>query len=244
MSYYELKLGIMTNKELATWFGIQPATFSKNKEKKLEELKAYADFEQVGNKQTKINIKQIYEPVYQKKGSQSFEIIKNKFDTVWSEDGLDTCSRVCYQILETTEGITVKESTAYNYTIKSRNDLYGKPFQGRGSLGSCRYVWGKKDEEGRVRKLTDQEEKIKQDLIKKYFGDASQKQIFVQAMVEAGEISKEQAWDVLIKMTNMQGNNFLVFLKELQEKIGCKVVRATQVDRIEQKSAFELKGDK
>ena len=45
MGCYELKLGIMTNKELATWFGIQPVTFSKNKQKKLEQLRAYADFE-------------------------------------------------------------------------------------------------------------------------------------------------------------------------------------------------------
>ena len=232
----KLKIGIITNQELASWFGIHPGTLSAKKKEKLKQLEAYADFEQIGNKQKKIKINKIYEQTYHKKGSQAFETIKNKFDETWSQDGLDSCKRVCYQILQTTQ-LAIAESTAYNYTLKSRNVLYGKPFQNGGSLGNCRYVWCKQEEDGKLRYLTQEQEKIKHFLIQKYFGDATQKQIIVQGMVESGEISKEQAWDVLTQMTNMKGNNFLDFLKELQNNIGCKVIRGTFIERLEAKTS-------
>jgi len=41
--------------------------------------------------------------------------------------------------------------------------------------------------------LTEEEQEIKQKLQTKYFGDATEKQILVKAMVEAGEISREDA---------------------------------------------------
>ena len=77
--------------------------------------------------------------------------------------------------------------------------------------------------------LTSEEEEIKQKLIQKYFGNVSEKQVIVKAMVESGEISKEEAWDVLEELTNMKGRgNFLTFMNELQTKLNCKVIRGTQ----------------
>ena len=236
----ELELKVYTNKEIAQWFGITPNYFSKNKEKKLEELKAFADFEQVGNKQKKIKITHIYEPVYFKRGSEAFNKIKAQVDEVWDESGIDTCSRVSEKILmKNNYTLSIKESTVYNYTLRSRNDLYGKPFdQKGGTLGTCRYSWVKEDEEGGLRELTQEEEEIKQKLIKKYYGDATEKQILVQGMVEAGEITKEEAWDVLTKMTNMKGVGFYTFLQELQRILGCKIIKGTIVNRIQERSAF------
>ena len=231
----ELELKVYTNKQLAEWFGITPSSLSKYKKKKLEELKAFADFEEVGNKQKKVKIIYIYQPVYCKQGSQNFKKIKRQVDEVWDDSGLDTCKRVSEKILEKNNyELAIADSTVYNYTLKSRNELYGKPFDQKGGmLGKCRYLWCKETEDGNLRELTLKEEEIKQKLIKKYFGDATEKQILVQGMVQAGEISKEEAWDVLTEMTNMKGVGFYTFLKELQEKIGCKVIKGTQVDRIE-----------
>ncbi|MDV3427435.1 MAG: hypothetical protein LIR50_10275 [Bacillota bacterium] len=50
-------------------------------------------------------------------------------------------------------------------------------------MGKCRYLWCKETEDGDLRQLTFEEEEIKQKLIKKYFGDATEKQILVQGMV-------------------------------------------------------------
>ena len=59
----------------------------------------------------------------------------------------------------------------------------------------------------------------------------SEKQVIVKAMVESGEISKEEAWDVLEELTNMKGRgNFIGFLAELQEKLDCMVIRGTNVE--------------
>lgn len=228
----ELRLGKLTNKELAEWFGISEKTLKNNKIKKLEELKLFADFyEEKG----KVIITDIYESIYSKKKSGTLQKVIEKIDNVWSEDGLDSCTRVgskIYEILSNEEDLDRKESTIIEYTRKGRNELYGKPFGEEGKLGKCIYIWCKRDKEtGEYSLLSEKEQKIKQDLQTKYFGDATEKQILVKGMVESGEIKKEEAWSVLEEMTNMNNNNFLTFLKEIQEKIGCQVIRGTLVER-------------
>lgn len=231
----ELKLGKMTGKELAEWFGIGEGSFKNNKEKKLEELKYFADYHLEGNKTKKVIIDKIYEPVYSKKeGGDTYQEVINKIDEIWSENGLDSCSRVGYEICELLdkEGVSKTPGTIIEYTRKGRNELYGKPFQEGGKLGNCIYIWCKRDAEtGRYNFLTEEEQKIKSQLQTKYFGDVTEKQILVKGMVEVGEISKEEAWDVLEELTNMRTGNFMMFLKELQQKVGCQVVRGTLVER-------------
>jgi hypothetical protein len=228
----KLKLGVMSNKELADWFGIKEGSFKNNKKKKLEVLKDFAEFEE---KAGKIYITKIYNGVYSKQGSKSYQKIKDKVDECWYEDGLDSCKRVGEEVQEVLKGeVNLSSSTIYDYTRRSRNELYGVPFKEEGSLGKCVYLWCKKEGEGintRYNLLTDEEEEIKQGLIKKYFGDATEKQIFIKGMVEMGEIRKEEAWELLEELTNMKGNNFMLFLGELQDKIGCQVVRGTLVER-------------
>ncbi len=227
----ELKLGIMTNIELAQWFGVTESSFKSHKKKKLEELKLFADFcEEKG----KINIKEIYEPVYMKQLGKTKQMVIDKIDDVWSKDGLDSCTRVGNEICEllTQEGIIRKPDTIITYTREGRNELYGKPFMDKGSLGKCTYIWCKRNAEtGEYSLLTEEEQKIKQNLQTKYFGDATEKQVLVKGMVAAGEITKEEAWSVLEEMTNMGTPNFMAFLTEMQAELGCQVVRGTFVER-------------
>ena len=228
----ELKLGIMTNAELAEWFGISLQSLKNQKKKKLEELKKFAEFEELRGK---VNIIKITIPIYMKLGSKAYQRIRDEVDKEWSEDGLDSCSRVSLKIEEKLKNeLAVAPGTIYNYTRQSRNELYGIPFQERGSIGSCVYLWCKKRGDGidtEYSLLTEEEEELKQQLIKKYFGDATEKQIIVKGMVEMGEIRREEAWSVLEELTGMNNNNFIMFLSELQAKLGCQVVRGTLVDR-------------
>ena len=76
----------------------------------------------------------------------------------------------------------------------------------------------------------------------KYFGDATEKQILVKGMIESGEIKKEDAWEVLEELTNMRTGNFMAFLTELQEKIGCQVIRGTFVERKIKELDFKEEG--
>lgn len=227
----ELKLGKMTNKELAEWFGIAESSFKNKKSTKLEELRLFANFRE---EKGKVIITEIFEPVYNKQQGKTLQQVIGKIDEVWSEDGLDSCSRVGSEICEllAQEGLQRKESTIVEYTRKGRNELYGKPFVSQGKLGKCIYIWCKRDREtGEYSLLTEEEQKIKQDLQTKFFGDATEKQVLVKGMVEAGEISREEAWDVLEEMTNMQTGNFMGFLRAIQKELNCQVVRGTLVER-------------
>lgn len=227
----ELKPGYISNKDLALWFGIKPNSFAHAKNKKLEQLKKYADYEIIDKK---IKINKVHIPYY----SKSYTQVLNNMDKYWSEDGLDSCRHVSYILKEQLDLPVIRE-TIEKYACRGRNELWGKPFVGGGKMGACVYVWCKRFGEGintQYELLTEQQEEIKQQLIKKYFGDATQKQIIVKGMVQSGEITKEEAWDVLTQLTNMQDTNFMTFLTQLQEKLQCTVVRGTLVER----SAFEL----
>ena len=230
----KLVTGKITYKELADWFGLA-ATSLKNKatkKKRLEELKHFADYHMEGNK---VVIDEVYIEEYSKQGSKAFQMVRDELDKAWSEDGLDSCSHVGLKIGQTLKNeLTITDNTVYTYTRKSRNELYGVPFQQGGKLGSCIYLWCKKYGDGinaRYERLSEEEEQIKQDLIHKYFGNADEKQIIVKGMVGSGEISKKDAWDVLEELTNMRDGNFMSFLGELQEKVGCQIIRGTLVTR-------------
>ena len=69
----------------------------------MEELKVFADYELIGGKQKKVLIKEVYNPVYSKQGSESYQITKSKINEVWDESGLDSCKRVSAVIYNSKE---------------------------------------------------------------------------------------------------------------------------------------------
>lgn len=238
----ELTIGKKTGKELAEWFGIEYNSFKNRKAKKLEELKLFADFyEEKG----KVIITKVIEPVYQKGMANVKRKVIEKIDEVWSADGLDSCQRVGEKILvalqEENKDFNRAVGTIVKYTREGRNELYGLPFQGGGKIGNCIYIWCKRDPKtGEYSFLTEEEQKVKQELQTKYFGDATEKQILVKGMVEAGDITKEEAWGILEEMTNMNNKDvFMGFLREIQAKLHCQVIRGTYVERDSDKLYFE-----
>lgn len=228
----ELFLGGMSNDDLAAWFGIQPKTFKSHKKKKLEVLKNFCKFEETRGG---VKVLEIYEPVYSKKLSKARQTVENEFEVMWSDTGLDTCSRVGLAIKKKMGNeLSIKESTAQKYAVAARNELYGKPYQGGGRLGNCVMIWCKKEGDGATAKyefLTEEETKIKDMLLKKYYGNATEKQLIVQDMVDRGEITKEEAWDILEALTGGRAN-FYDFLCDLQEQLGgVTIVRGTLINK-------------
>lgn len=237
----ELSIGKMSNKELSDWFGIKETSFRNKKKERLEELKNYAEFyEEKG----KVVITKIIDPVYVKKSDKVYKDIVENMDSVWNKNGLDSCARVGAELYNNfvvkDPKFPYEESTIITYTRKGRNELYGKPYGDHGTIGSCQYVWCKRDKEtGNYDFLTEEEEKVKKELQTKYFGDATEKQIMVNAMYEAGEIDEKEAFLLLREWTNMSDRgHFMGFLGELQKALGgVQVIRGTLVDR---GSYFEL----
>lgn len=240
----KLKIGKMTTKELAQWFGISYGSFRVYKDTKLKELEDYAEFDIIygGVIITKIKDENMLE--YVKTHSKSKEIIYNAFDEEWSAEGIDTCSNVALKIYDKHKNeLSIAETTAYSYTIAARNELYGRPFVDMGKLGSCRYLWVKvTGEENGVKTLevfTDEEDKIKKNLMKKYFSTDEEKELMVAEMVERGEITKAEAYDALCEMKNLNAAGFMAFKKELEKAIGLPVLKGTL---IEKKAQLENRG--
>ena len=140
----ELIEKIYSSKELAEWFGISPKTFSNKRKKYLNNLKYFADFEDLGG-QKGILIKQVLNPIYSKKGSIAYQIIKDNFHKAWHSSGYDTAARVGSQIWKENEELQqlISEATAKQYVLKARTEFYGKVYDrdSYGELGICKPVY-------------------------------------------------------------------------------------------------------
>ena len=107
------------------------------------------------------------------------------------------------------------------------------PFKNGGKKGNCYYLWCKveeKDGELYFMQFNEEEEKIKQDLLKKHFGTSVEKDLLVAEMVACGEISKEDAYDIMMEYRNLNAQGFMGFLKALEKEVGAKVVKATKFE--------------
>ena len=222
-----LELGIMTNKELAEWFGIKPKTLSQTKKKKLQELEEYARFDIV---KSKVRIKEIYSPIYMKKSSRNYEYYRREVPQEWRINDLDTCSRVAAAIYKDSLGIA--EKTGEYYTATIRNELWGKPDR---LNPNCKHELAKmyRSQDGdksktRYEAFTPEDCEIYQKVFQEYFGDlniASRERTIIRDQVKAGQLSKEEAYDLI-----MQEAMYPSFLKALSVELGCDfVVRATRV---------------
>ena len=241
----QLKLGKITSKELADWFGVSYGSFRVYKQQKLEELKLYCAFDEVYGG---IMVNEIFDDdnvEYIKDSKKNYDLIKSSFDEEWNASGIDTCSNVAYKIYDKHKNeLTIADKTAYNYVLKARNELYGIPNIGLGPLGSCIYLWCRKeyDEANDLviyTELNDEEQEIKKKLMKKYFSTDVEKEIMVAEMVRMGEITKAEAYDALVEMKNLNTAGFMAFKKELERAIGCEIVKATFLDRNSNKIEFD-----
>ena len=235
----ELKIGKMTNKELAEWFGIKPNSMTRIKKQKLEELKNFAEFEEIYGG---VNITQIINPIYVKSSQKIRQIYEQGFEEL--RQPIDTVSHINEKIYEKYYDKLPTLSSAesgYHYAIEVRNANYGIPFKGDGKRGCCYYLWCKVEQKGDefyFVQFNEEEEKIKQDLLKKHFGTSEEKDLLIAEMVACGEISKADAYDIMMEYRNLNAKGFMGFLKALEAEIGSKVVKAT---KFEEKLYFDEK---
>lgn len=232
-----LKIGIMTNKELAEWFGIKESSLTAHRKKKLEELEFFADFETLKGK---VNIIDIHFPVYVKRGSKAYNCIKENFNDKWGSTSemvngckIDTCSRASLELYECLkeENIKITEGTNYSYTLKAKKEYYGIPFGKGGTKGSCMYVFCKKigkDADAKFELFTEEEQKIKEKILNKYYGTKKEIMIHLKNMVEQEQITEADAWNMYADIIDLNNQDkYLAFLAELGATFNCQIVRAT-----------------
>ena len=170
----ELKLGKITLKELASWFGISYGSIRNKREKYFQELEEYADFK--AGERGGVEILNIYIPVYVKKDN-NYQQIKQKIPAAWDKSCLDLKKNVA-QKLYSKEEFSIKYSTVYSYVCKASNELYGKPssLEG-GEIGNCHWVLCVKDQNtGKLRWFTYEENQQKQELRARYFNERNKEE--------------------------------------------------------------------
>ena len=221
----QLRLGIMTNTDLADWFDIKLDTFKKKRSSYLEKLTPFCKFI---NLRGKIEVLEIYEPIYVKSESKAYQYYLKEVPAAWHYGQPETCTRVANEIFDSTVG--VKESTGIKYTIEVRNKLWGIPsFENP----QCQYEQAKmyrgiKPSENRYELLTPTEYDIFKSLHAIYYDpdkEAKQK-VLIQEMVEKHELSKEEAFDIICNEMTYKS-----FISELSAKLHCDwIVCATVVN--------------
>ena len=220
----ELKLGKITLKELASWFGISYGSIRNKREKYFQELEEYANFK--AGERGGVEILNIYIPVYVKKDN-NYQQIKQKIPAAWDKSGLDLKKNVA-QKLYSKEEFSIKYSTVYSYVCKASNELYGKPssLEG-GEIGNCHWVLCVKDQNtGKLRWFTYEENQQKQELRAKYFNERNQEEKKKQEIRESlklqlkkNEISKEDYKEELFVLEESTAyDNYLEALQNILPK--------------------------
>lgn len=159
----ELRLGKMSGKEIAEWFGITVHTYQSKATKYLKKLEEFCEFEKVYGG---VEISKIYLSTYDRKLSKTIDTSYVK--EVYLNHGLTSMSGMCEK---------------YGYSItqvrNSRNRLYGEKVYNEdnqdskpGLLGVKDYAWVVKIYEGpnRYRGMTLEEQKYFDELIEEVYG--------------------------------------------------------------------------
>lgn len=228
----ELKLGVMTNNELAEWFGIKTKTFTNTRVKKLEELKEYATFEAMSGK-GKVNILEIKIPVYVKK-TANYMKVKSHIDENWSDNGLDKKKNVAERIFNKKDEyhLNLKYSTTYAYTCKGSNELYGsarEPDKG-GEIGNCRYVLCVEDRETKeLRWFTKEEFQKKIELKEKYlrrFDSEEYQEIKASILLKQKDKNLSKA-EKAIQIYELEHEAYENYLNELAQYVHGSLTYAT-----------------
>lgn len=228
----KLKLGIMTNAEIAEWMGIKPTSFRKHKAQYMPKLDGYAEYEVVRGG---VKITRIIQDTYVKKESKAYSEVKAHFDTTWSADGFDTCKHVSEELYAARiprkeDGTLVSQGTCYEYTRAVRRELYGIPQGEPGKLGTCENRWGKAGPDGKPVPLTEQEEEIRRKYLKKYLGSASERTIEVLELIEHDRLDPAYAWDYYSYLMNNLSDRYKDFLEAMRGE-GIVLKQCTQIHR-------------
>lgn len=233
----KLHLGVMTRSELAEWFKITPDYLSRKttKQVKYEELKQYAKFEVLNKGQ--VNILEIYEEEYVKPSITrdriercKREICKhypNPFYIVvsWASE------EFYYNEMTEKERKDVSEGTVYNRYLDAMTEMFGslkRKTEGEcGNRKFCYTIWS--DIKQEFRPLTQVENKIKNEVVMKYYGskdvDIAEQISHVDGQYTNGEISKEEHQELIEILEGNPKERYGKFIEELETKLDGKTQR-------------------
>lgn len=195
-----LKIGKMTSKELAEWFGIAYSTYRKTTAKHLETLKDYCDYEQIygGVIISQIYISEYNKNMYKNIDEQFFKAI------IANPEHLASITGICgyYGVFE---GDTEYNHLRYQFS-KRRDYWFGHQTRSertsKGPMGQRTAVWAVRlGDNNSYRSLTDQE----QELIKKLVNTI---EITSDDILSFGNLLRENQLTIAVEDLNKAGLNY------------------------------------
>lgn len=221
-----LKLGFMTNEEIAEWAQISIKYFTKNRKSWCQkQLSKYAEYEiQKGG----IKILKILEPIYVSNAKK--EVEKN-FSKCWGYEGynIDTCKNACRKMQKILDNkINATDITIYSYICLTKREFYGVANKYEGSIGESHWVFCKKINDEFI-PFTEEEQEIKKQLANKYLSTNSDRIIDIKAIKTAyqnGELEREDYDKAIDEIVDYE-LGWLAFQEAFEKAIGCEVTFAT-----------------
>lgn len=238
----ELKLGIAKAKDLAEWFHISPSAYYNSKQKRLEELKQYCKFEDLGKKG--INIIEIYNPQYQTKAKQRVkqifdELFQENEDVEWGQDQnhIDTATHFANKIVQKYGNCGVQFNTLVVYTHQEKKLRYGKNSSRKikappGNEGSSKYVFCKQLDDGSYVEFTDEEKQIKRELYHQLnLGDNDEDLEEMFALKDAFNKHEITEQEYVESCYALKQDKWYTYLAALEEKLNCRCTFATHLTK-------------
>ena len=225
----ELKLGFMTDEEIAEWCGKTVVTFKRNRKRWCTNiLSKYAKFEIVNKG---INIIEIKDPIFLSSGRKE---VAEKWRDCWGYDNssIDTNS-ACWSKLKSQMINNLSDSTGRSYISNFKCEEYGVAYKRRkrdGTKGYCHFVFCK-IVDGIPQHFTDEELKIKKELEDKHLTNSQQQQYDMQALLAAlrlGEITNTEYQEAITELIETD-TGWSAFQEALEEAIGYPVDFRTEL---------------
>lgn len=224
----KLKLGKMTLKELAEWFGISATTIRKKdaKAKRLEILKGFADYHL---ENSHIIIDKIYIPEF----SKAYPIIKEKLPEVWHDNGLDTASRVGSEIYWKTPEVNaqISEKTSQGYAGRAKRELYGRNYieNDFGERGYSEYCWAKKRGND-CEPLSAEQLEIISDCAKETYGKINANKLaLLYDALKNKEITQEEFNESIIINQESLDEAYCEFYRLVEQRLGFIPIKVTRI---------------
>lgn len=224
-----LHLGQTSYRELSLWFGLAKDTLTKNpktKEKKLQILKAFADYHLEGRN---IYIDKIHIPEY----SPAYSVIEENFESTWDKSRIDTCSHVGKIIYSRNKTLheQIKEETAISYTNRVKVERYGHNYlPDHGSCGSSSYVWMNKEEDGEI---SPENYKILQQCAEEAYKSISLKFAEIDSEYHLGNLTKQQYEEACANLTSgdYSNNCYETFVTLVENRLGYFPIKRTKLQK-------------
>lgn len=158
----QLRLGKITTRELADWFGISADRYRHTKQQKLEILADYCDFDEIYGG---VEIKEIYMDTYDKNLNKRID--KMVLQEIKETNGLMSISGMARKL-----GLSRYEERLCS---RSRAEMFGKfteesPAKAEGIFGYRKAVWAIKiNDQDVYRKLLDEERDLWRQILDKFY---------------------------------------------------------------------------